>query len=313
MPQAQAPAAKLPRSIGLNPPGLPVFKVLGRALLFEATHLFTLFRLTWLPLAALLATQIAAGQLIAQTTGATSTDGFEPGNLFVLNAVGVLLQALPLTAVATAVHRLIYFDDRRPGVYFAFAFGATELRYLASCIAVITLAALPIAATFALAHVTKAVWLGGTIVVMLLAGYVFFIFLTLRLLVLPPQTVATGSVSVRDAFLLSHGHAISLMFVVLLPGICIAFGAPILASLLGLEDLDAYYRLLERPDILGWMWLPDWNRFMQPPTPQMIAWEFSLSFLISTVVVTCLSYAYLALKQLQDVETEGPADEREPA
>jgi hypothetical protein len=298
MPQQQAPGAKLPRSIGLNPPGLPVFKIAGRALVFETTHLFTLFRLTWLPLAALLATQFAAGQLIAQATGATSTDGFERRHILALHALGIFLQALPLTAVATSVHRLVYFDDRRPGVYFAFAFGATELRYLAACMAVITLAASPLAATFALTYIVKAAWLGGTTIVMVLAGYVFFVFITLRLLILPPQTVATGRLSIRDAFLLSHGHAISLLLVILTASACLVIGALVIAPIFGNDE--AHYALLERPEMFGWLWLPDWDRFMQTPTPQTVALEFTLSFLISTFVGTCLSFAYLALKQMQD-------------
>jgi hypothetical protein len=311
MPRPQAPAAKLPRYIEFSSPGLPVFKIIGRALVFEATHLFTLFRLTWLPLAALLATQVAAGQLIAQATGAASTGDFETGQRFVLDALGVLLQALPFTAVATSVHRLVYFDDRRPGVYFAFAFGATELRYLASCIAVIALAGLPVAVTMALAYLTRAVELGGALVVMLLAGYVFFIFMTLRLLILPAQTVATGRLSIRDAFSLSQGHTISLLLVVVTAGACFLIGAVVLPSLFGFDGQDAYFALLERPEMFGWIWLPNWDRFMQPPTPPVIALEFALSFLISTFVVTCLSFAYLALKQLHD--GDGATDEPEPA
>ena len=43
----------------------------------------------------------------------------------------LLLMGLALSVVAVAVHRIILFGDRRPGQYFAFPFGMTELRYVA--------------------------------------------------------------------------------------------------------------------------------------------------------------------------------------
>jgi hypothetical protein len=308
MPQQPAPAVKLPRSLATPAPELGVFTIVGRAIVFDVTHLFTLFRLTWLPLAALLATQIAVGQMIAQATGATSTDTFQRTPLYIpLQSLGVLLQALPLTAVATSVHRLVYFGDSRPGVYFAFPFGATELRYLAACTAVVTLAALPIVVVAAFTYLTGFA-LGAAPVVAIPFVLLFFVFVTLRLLILAPQTVATNRLSIRDAFLLSDGHAMALLGLIILGGATVLAGFIALGAVFGFDSQDAYYRLMERPDMFGWLWLPDWDRFMQKPTAEMIAWEFGLSFAISSFIVTCLSFAYLAMKALRDGEhvDEGP-------
>jgi hypothetical protein len=296
----QAPAGKLPRWMDAVPPPLPIFRIIGRALAFEATHLFTLFRLTWLPLALLLAVQVAVGQFIVQTTGATSMDAFDrtPESRMLL-WLGLLLQALPLTAVATSVHRLVYFGDTRPGVYFAFRFGATELRYLVACVAIIALAVFPTAAAFAIVYLTKATWFGGGLVVVAVANLVFFFFITLRLLILPPMTVATERLSVRDAFLLSEGHVVSLFALIVLASVAIVAGVLAVASFVGFDDAGVYYTLIERPDLFGWVWLPNWDRFMQPPTAEMIAAEFGLSFVTSTFIVACLSYAYLAMRDLQ--------------
>ena len=42
----------------------------------------------------------------------------------------LLLEGLALSVVAVRVHRIILFNDRRPGEYFAFPFGKTEILYV---------------------------------------------------------------------------------------------------------------------------------------------------------------------------------------
>jgi hypothetical protein len=281
---------------------LPGYGILGRAIFFVAKNLLTLLRLTWLPLVLLLAVQIVFGQLMLSHSAAKVTMhllDWESQKLL-LNIAAAVLQIIPLTVVATRVHRLVFFDDRRPGEYFVFPFGVTELRYIAAGLLTYVSVLGPAAALIAVIGITStgsnAV---GTVMVLLIAVYFLFLFVTLRLLILPAMVVATGHISLRDAILLTHRRAFSLFTLIV-----VAF---LITELLGADAFDTQRALLNRPDVLGWLWFPDWSRFAEPPTPQGIAWEFGASFFITTFVVAVLSYTYLSLKELADEEDAAAA------
>jgi len=111
---------------------LPLFGVIGRTIAFEVVNLFTLFRLTWLPLAALIAAQygLAAWLLSAMAADVPYDTVHGVYVFFGYIWVIIVLQVIAFTAVAVRVHRLALFGDRNPGHYFLFPFGATEVRYV---------------------------------------------------------------------------------------------------------------------------------------------------------------------------------------
>jgi hypothetical protein len=116
---------------------LPVFQTVGNAMGFTLYNSFTIFRLAWLPFAAFMAAELALGVVLAQSLGVTIGEVPNPltismifEKVLIVNIALGLLQALVVAAVAVSIHRVILFGDRRPGQYFNFAFGRTELLYV---------------------------------------------------------------------------------------------------------------------------------------------------------------------------------------
>jgi hypothetical protein len=219
---------------------LPVFRVAGRAIGFTLWNSFTIFRLAWLPIVALFAAQIGLSAYIMQIDGETLRALPNPMTVAVivekalaLNIANLVLQTIALAAVAVSIHRVILFDDRRPGQYFNFAFGKTELLYILMGVLTALLVTAVLAAVitpFVLVFsggdpvgmfkkfaddpeaapkaVIDAMRGGGMAVffVFYIAAYILVIYLSLRLAAWPPAVVATNRISPSEPWQLTRGN-----------------------------------------------------------------------------------------------------------
>ncbi|MFM9864572.1 MAG: hypothetical protein ACKVRO_13285 [Micropepsaceae bacterium] len=219
---------------------LPVFRVAGRAIGFTLWNSFTIFRLAWLPVAALFAAQIGLSAYIMQIDGETMRGlpnplsvAFIMERLVAFNVTNMILQAIALAAVAVSIHRVILFGDRKPGQYFNFAFGKTEFLYIVMGVltALIVLGVLAAVITpfvlvlsggdpvgmfkkFADDPDSAAQAIGGAMsaggvtafLVVYFVAYILIIYFSLRLAVWPPAVVATNRISPREPWQLTRGN-----------------------------------------------------------------------------------------------------------
>lgn len=228
---------------------LPVFRTFGNALGFTLWNFFTIFRLSWLPFAALFGTMYLVGYFAAgaMTTGALGTPVLNPRDLnenivqfLLLESVMILLQAIVIAAVAVSIHRVILFGDRRPGSFFNFAFGITEFLYvmMGALTLLIFIAIMGALLTPVIYIVSQGDFAGffkqfrnfpasmpgfvqsgefvSLMLVYCLGGLVAFYFF-LRLAVWPPAVVATKRLSPAEAWGLTRGNVWRLIGLFLLP------------------------------------------------------------------------------------------------
>jgi hypothetical protein len=232
---------------------LPVFRTFGRAVGFTFWNFFTIFRLSWFPLALFIATNIVIG-IYAQQILLGTKPMIDPFSIaeniddFVfLEVLTVMLQAIAVAAAAVSIHRIILFGDRKPGVWFNFPFGATEFLYVLMGVitGLIVLAVFAVALAPAVyivsggdipAFVSKMqVWAKdwpagaakkelftafGPLMFAYAIGWLIVIYLCLRLAVWPPAIVARRRFSLGEAWRLSRGNVwrfIGLFFLVISP------------------------------------------------------------------------------------------------
>lgn len=280
-------------------------EILGKALWFVAANFFTLFRLCWLPIAMLLATQVALGQILAALAGGTTGPVLEASPFsepsFWLSAA---LQTIALSVVAVRVHRLVLFGDRRPGEYFLFAFGRTEASYVAMVVLLIGTAF-----AIGLAFAGGVSLLMGSIshelgvraddsmaaVTLMAAGVFFTIWFVLRLSLWPVVVVANDGLAPAEAWRLTRHYAVAMfwLFVVsqFVLSLIFVFGMLVsnAASLLSIKFLERHLQFG------GWI-NPSVQPFAQTPTPQLIAADFGLTFFVTAFMATLLSFTYLEIK-----------------
>jgi hypothetical protein len=128
------------------------------ALRFWVANFPTLLRLTWLPVTLLSlagygwaywnsAADLAMAQ--ARASGTVADPFYLPSQqAFDGTILWATLQLIALSAAAVAVHRFVIAGERRPGEYFAFAFGRAELGYFAMGVASYVLVAALVAGQF---------------------------------------------------------------------------------------------------------------------------------------------------------------------
>jgi len=242
---------------------LPVFRTFGHAVGFTFANFFTIFRLAWLPFAALLIAMFALGLFAADIMtagplGKPMVDPFTIGEhiaqFVFLEVTLILLQAIVIAAVAVSVHRVILFGDRRPGAYFNFAFGKTEFLYLTmgvltAFIVIAIMGAVLTPAVFLAAHGDFAAFFArfedwpanmpdlaasGALAPIMVAyslGWLLVVYFMLRLAVWPPAVVATGRLSPAEAWRLTHGNVWRLIALFLLVSITLwlVVGLPVAA------------------------------------------------------------------------------------
>jgi hypothetical protein len=298
---------------------LPVFNVIGRTLAFEVANLFTLFRLTWLPLALLVAVKFAFVHLVLS---GISAPGDKPSadmllvTIMILPLTNVVLQSLALSVVAVQVHRLVLFGERRPDHYFIFPFGWTEFRYILMGMFSMTILMVPlaiaaywyystrmkapdsvVAAILAAPEAAPAMpggpWMS---IALAIAFLLFLIWFTLRLSVWPAAVVANNRLWPGDAWRASRGNVIRLFFM---------FVLSLFALLLVLIGIQAAFVILAPQDFLpaatpapAGPVLADAlsGPLAQGWSPNAILLEFITQFLTATYTVAILSFAYRALK-----------------
>jgi hypothetical protein len=301
---------------------LPIFQITGRSAWFVASNLLTLVRLSWLPLAVLLAAQYALAYSVIHASPGLSAKALADTDAYTAATIAeALLMGLSLSVVAVAVHRIILFGDRRPGQYFAFPFGKTEFTY-------VLMGALSFAAVGMLG-----IALGSGAMLLVQAGggdvsdlpalftsypflvvavgvpiYVAVLWLALRLAVWPPAVVANNKLSLGEAWTMSRGNALALFALLVASAIAFyALGGALLiaASKTGMaEVLD----LVERGYLDASIDSKIARLLEGRVNPHVIALELATQFFVATYTVAILSYAYKALKGLDiDLPIDGQA------
>jgi len=194
---------------------LPVFGTVRRSYSFVFHNLGLIYRLCWLPVLLAFLPGLLISIAFAPTPGAPGSPGspLQVVGGVAIAVVIILLQCLFLSMALVALHRVLLFDDRKPGRFFVVSMGRAEI-YFASIPIVLALAG--IAATFVLAVAGG----GGFFVaggpeagvrlapfVAILAMWAVGIWLACRLVALYPLIVVTDRLSLRGAWRLSRRNA----------------------------------------------------------------------------------------------------------
>jgi hypothetical protein len=224
-----------------------------------------------------------------------------------------LLQLIAMSAVAVSIHRVILFGDTKPGVWFNFPFGATEVRFLAMgllfalmTICVIALIVGPVLFLVSGGDVIaffrdwqakgpESIRNGGFFVLIgaYLAGWLTVLFFLVRLSVWPPSVVASGRLSPGEPWRLTRGNFWSLIGLFILVGVTlyalfIPFGiAAAVFMFTQMRDLQAQSADLPPEKVF---------EMVRPMLPFLAAFYFIMIVFVTGVTVAVLSYAYKALK-----------------
>lgn len=216
---------------------LPVFRTYGNALGFAFGSYFTVLRLTWLPFAAWIGSLFVLGYLLQATVlppeFAQADDAqavIKNWELFgLIQLFSVVLQVLIFAIVAVTVHRIILFDDRKPGEYFNFPFGMTEFVYILMgfasfliCVALLAAILVPVLYVSTSGDLAgffesfknwpeniqnlAASGVMGPVMFGYFIAWLIVIYVFVRLAVWPPSVVATGRFSPAEAWGLTRGN-----------------------------------------------------------------------------------------------------------
>jgi len=316
---------------------LPIFGITGRSLWFVVANIFTLFRLCWLPLAMLIATTYAMAYGVASETPPVKTAA---NALMFATLTEIILNGIVLSVVAVHVHRVILFNDRRPGVYFAFPFGRTELLYvvmgtltyvaLALLIGIIAFtyymlnnmaprgAALIIAAMVEAAAPTPPIdpWAIARIAAVYIVGVVLSLWFMLRLTVWPPAVVANNRLSLGEAWRLSKGNVLALLGLMIastLAYLAVVFAFVMIVGVVVAtsENADTAWIDAFNVDLVSKARLATEGK---PVNPNAVLFEFFYLLTATAYTVAILSFAYKALKGFDvDNAIDGQSTENDPS
>jgi hypothetical protein len=105
---------------------LPVYRTISTAYVFSIAEFDTIFRLVWSPL---LVGAVASYFADLYDLGDSNVAG--PPSLAAFGGwfLALAVQGIAWAIVAVAIHRLILFDDRRPGTFVLFSFGRAEFLF----------------------------------------------------------------------------------------------------------------------------------------------------------------------------------------
>ena len=225
-----------------------------------------------------------------------------------------LLQLIAMSAVAVSIHRVILFGDTKPGVWFNFPFGATEVRFLAMGLLFALMTICVICADRRAGAVPRErrrrhrllqglageghpslIRNGGFFVLIgaYLAGWLTVLFFLVRLSVWPPSVVASGRLSPGEPWRLTRGNFWSLIGLFILVGVTlyalfIPFGiAAAVFMFTQMRDLQAQSADLPPEKVF---------EMVRPMLPFLAAFYFIMIVFVTGVTVAVLSYAYKALK-----------------
>jgi hypothetical protein len=308
---------------------LPVFATYGHALGFAFSNYFTVLRLAWLPLTAYIIATFVLGDVASRVMidEMLKSGRPDPGFMFrhwdqfaILWCAMMALQVIAFAAVAVAIHRVVLFGDRKPGEYFAFAFGATELRF----VAMVALSVFAVLAVMA-AILTPIVLLlsngdipgffaqfenwpqnmptlaqsgaFGALMTGYIIGWLLLLYFFLRFALWPPTVVATGRLALGEAWALTRGNALRILGLFMLVAVTIwIVVVPIMVAvaLIGLPIA------IDQAEALKKMSEPEAIRMMQDRftlfNPLFWLVYLAIYVLLTGLGVALLSYSYKALK-----------------
>jgi hypothetical protein len=254
---------------------LPVFATVGTAYAFVYSRFPTILRLEFFPLLV-----VALVGFVAFVLGAAGPQS--PG---IYQALQIILQVVVATIVAVAMHRLILFNDRRPGTVVFFNFGRAELLFVVVWVIffliliVAGVLVIALAAMFSQTGPTPSPFLAVVAFVVFLAG----IFLLLRFILIFPIIVAEGSLHFRESWRLTRGNLWRLLGIAILGLLPIA----VVAAGLGL--------------IINWTLLDHSSTealaaSAREALPYDLVLQFALSLISAPLGVALICYPYKALK-----------------
>jgi hypothetical protein len=289
----------------------PIFQITANAMWFCIANALTLLRLSWLPMTALIAATYGLAYAVAQV--APSAAG-EIDPYLLATSTEAALSGIALSIIAVHVHRIVLFDDHRPGVYFAFPFGRTEaLYFLMGLLSILAFGVVVLTPTivYHLAMNTPLeslapLWPGQesdgalpsdplTIAVGIatrLAIFIAICWVVLRLSLWPPAVVATNRLALRHALDLSKGRALAMLGVLWAAGISyVVIGVGLIAAVntLGVQagyDLVGAYNAMSLDEKIAAA------SAGRPISPFIVAFEFVYLLTATAYGVAILSYAY---------------------
>lgn len=292
--------------------------LIGRSIGFVVSNLFTLFRLCWFPIAVLLAAQAALGQALATIAGGTSKDLLEASPFSEpATWLSAVLQTIALSVVAVRVHRLVLFDDRRPGHYFLFAFGRTEALYVAMVVLLIAgvFAILAGVASLVLVVNTRSVGEAGgdtgefietSLKLSLVVASIFLsVWFALRMSLWPVVVVAKGGLAPVDAWRLTRRYATPLFWMFFIAQFVLMFALSIAAIVSGNSALMSPAVFDRHLSFGGWL-NPNVLPYASSLTAERLAIDFGLSFFVTAFMASLLSFTFLEVNQEQAAHQLAP-------
>jgi hypothetical protein len=206
---------------------LPVFKTVGQVFGFVVERrFFTLLRLIWFPAFLSVVAGVGPAAYQIQKLGADP----EPPQLValygdptyqLLAGINVVASFVLSAIIAVCVHRLIFFDDRRPGTFFYLRLTGDELRYMAALflytLLLLIAFAIPLIAHFAIAAqeapgiVNDPAAAAGMLkdpraLIAFALGLVFLLVAVTRFGLVFPTIVAEGRLSFARSWQLTRGN-----------------------------------------------------------------------------------------------------------
>ena len=289
----------------------PIFQITANAMWFVVANALTLLRLSWLPMTALIGATYGLAYAVAQVAPPAAGD-LDPHLLAAFTEAA--LSAIVLSIIAVHVHRIVLFDDRRPGFYFAFPFGRTEALYfvmgllsiLAFSVVVLTPTVAYHLATDTPLESLMPIWpdresdaalpsdplMVAVGIATRLAILIALYWVVLRLSLWPPAVVATNRLALGHALELSKGRALAMLGVLWAAGISyVVIGVGLIAAvnMLGVQagyDLVGAYNAMSLDEkIIA-------AAAGRPISPFIVAFEFVYLLTATAYGVAILSFAY---------------------
>lgn len=191
---------------------LPVFRTVRRSYSFVFHNLGLIYRLCWLPVLLAILPGLLLSIAFAPTPGAVGSPLQVVGGVAIAVVI-ILLQLIFLSVALVALHRVLLFDDRKPGRFFVISMGRAEI-YFAAIPIVLTLAGIAAVLLLSSAGAGGFSVAGGpkageelALFVAFLAVWAVGIWLACRFVALYPLIVVTDRLSLGGAWRLSRGNA----------------------------------------------------------------------------------------------------------
>lgn len=298
---------------------IPIFQITANAMWFVFANAFSLVRVSWMPMTALIAaTYGLAYGVVEALPGVIAADISDTEPYMLAAVTEALLSGIVLSVIAVHVHRMILFGDRRPGVYFAFPFGRTEALYFIMGLLTIL--------TFVVVVLTPAIvygiamdvpletllprWPGEEsdtvslpsdpmVIALAIAARIVIViglyWIMLRLTLWPPAVVATNRFALREALQLSKGRALALLGVLWAAALSYVVVAIGLIAAVNVAGVQAGYDLVAAYEAMSLHAKIASAAAGQPVDAFIVAFEFVYRLTAIAYGVAILSYTYKSL------------------